>query len=239
MTTAVIVQSGHNLASSDQLLSALTAHARTLRETVHERDSKVIELTEMAAAKFGRPLRMFSDMSGMHLFHPAARGPSECAILTSRPIHRQTYLLLTDKKLDPHVTNRSADIFVDAVQPEDDDWFAMLHTPAHNDGLTGRSRAKLVYLDMLVGLKTWRMRTHGKVAIGADWNADPQHNKHVAAILAERFPHLAWAGDEHQKPTEGGRVIDGVLTNRVVIKPAETLGALPGFDHRGVLVVLG
>jgi hypothetical protein len=71
------------------------------------------------------------------------------------------------------------------------------------------------------------------VVLAGDWNLPPE-----LLVKVSPFKHLEWAGEKDQKPTEGGRVIDGFLTNLDVETPAKTLPMQPGFDHRAVLAVL-
>lgn len=236
MKTAVILQSGHNLASPDQLHRALTSHAERLEAV--DAGSRIIGLTEQAAHKFDNALEEFADESGWHLYHPNPRGPRECAFLSSRPIRRRTYLLLTDKTLDPKVTNRSAPLFVDAIRPQGDDWFAIWHSPAHNEGLRRGNRATRVWLDAWHGMKRWRMGVSGRPTIMGDWNADPNRPR-VLDVMTANFPRMKWAGEEDQRPTQGGRVIDGFLTRRRVVESARTLKRMDGFDHAPVFTVFG
>lgn len=234
--TGVIVQSGHNLATADQLTAALNNHIETLDNAVHPNSSKVILLTEQASGKFAQPLKDWAKAHSMHLYHPDVPGPKECAILSDRPIRHQTYFKLTNLALDPKVTNRKAPLYVVAVKPEGDDWIGVWHSPAHSDGLKPGNPMTRVYLSAVNGLKKWRMTVGGKPTIGGDFNARPGL---VRQVFAKKFPHMQWAGPADQKPTEGGRVIDGALTRRKVLEPAKTLPAQPGFDHKPVLIVLG
>lgn len=236
--TGVIVQSGHNTATADQLTAALTSHKKTLDRAVPDGASKVILLTEQAADKFAAPLTAWADANDMNVYHPTARGADECAILSSRPLKHQTYFKLTDLTLDPKVTHRTAPLFVIAAKPEGDDWIGVWHSPAHSDGLKPRIWATKVYLSALDGLKRWRMTVKGRPSIGGDFNADPNRDR-ILKILTAKFPRMHWAGEADQQPTEGGRVIDGLLTRRKVLRSAETLRRQEGFDHKPVLIVLG
>lgn len=237
MTTGVVVQSGRFTASPIQLQRVLDAHKDTLDAAVEDDDSKVILLTEMSPNKYDNELVDWADDFGWHLYHPTTSGPDECAILSSRPIRHQFYFLLTHLRLDPKVTNRTAPLFVTAAQVDRDGWFGVWHSPAHNEGLRPGNAATRVYRSALGGLKTWRMRLNGQVAIGGDWNADLRRDK-IRAVLTRRFPLMHFAGAAASAPTEGGRVIDGLMTTRRVVRKAETLRGHDGFDHRGVLVVL-
>ena len=238
MKTGAILQSGHNKATPDQLYRALVAHKQRLDDTVSPRDSKVVGLTEQAADKFDAPIREFCDETGMHFYHPARRGPNECALLSSRPIASRMSFRLNDKRLDPKVTGRSAPLYVVGFRPRGDSWFGIWHSPAHNGGLDPDNHATDVWLDAWRGMKRWRMRLEGKPTIMGDFNADP-NRAHVRDILLARFPKMEWAGTGRQRPTEGGRVIDGFVTRRRVLRRARTLPAMDGFDHRAVIVVLG
>jgi hypothetical protein len=77
----------------------------------------------------------------------------------------------------------------------------------------------------------------GKV-IAADFNVDLARGE-IRDRIGKDYPHMHWSWHPGQKPTEGGRVIDGFLTNLPIKTKAETLPRLPGFDHHPVFAVLG
>jgi len=234
--TGAILQSGRFTATPDQLTHALDAHKQRLDKL--DVGSRVILLTEMSPNKYDNTLADWADHNGWHVHHPVTTGPDECAILSQRPFRRQSYFLLTHLRLDKRVTNRTAPLFVTAAKPQGDDWFAVWHSPAHNQGLRPGNHATRVYRSALGGLKAWRMRIGGRPTLAGDWNADARR-KRVQDILLARFPKMQWAGTGKQRPTEGGRVIDGFVTRRRVIERARTLPAMDGFDHRAVICVLG
>jgi len=72
------------------------------------------------------------------------------------------------------------------------------------------------------------------VVLCGDWNLDLDRPA-VRAQLAKPYPRMKWAWSGEQKATQGGRVIDGALTNLKVAEVAVTLPAQPGFDHKAVL----
>lgn len=224
----LIHASGRFTATVDQLIAALDVYAA---------QADVITVTEVSPARFHRSgLLRWADQNGWHVHHTTGAGENECAILSRWPLARRKTFRLTPLTLK---TGRTAPIYLVAARIKDGPWIGVWHTPAHNDGLRPGLWPTRVYQTALTGLRQARMRMHGGgVAIAADWNLDLRRPS-VRAHLARPYPRMRWALTRHQTPTQGGRVIDGVLTNRQVIDPATTLPPEPGFDHRAVSVVLG
>jgi hypothetical protein len=181
-------------------------------------------------------MRVWAKRNGWHLWHPNRRGRNECAILSRRPLDHRRAFRLTGLTLK---AGRTAPLYLVAAHIKGGPWIGAWHTPAHNGGLRRGLWPTRVYMSALTGLRAARMRMHGGgVALAADWNLDLRRCD-VRAQLAKPYPHMQWGWTPGQKNTEGGRVIDGVLTNLPILEPSTTLPAQPGFDHRPVLTVLG
>jgi endonuclease/exonuclease/phosphatase (EEP) superfamily protein YafD len=191
----------------------------------------VITLTEVAGTDVSAALVLWAGAHGWHLYHPSGAGKSECAVLSKKPFGATKALRLTDLTLK---TGRTAPLYLIAAHIKGGPWVPVWHSPAHTHGLKPGLWPTRVYRSALAGLLAARMKLRGGgVILGGDWNLRPELLVKVAP-----FKHLTWAGAANQKPTEGGRVIDGFLTNLHVATPAVTLPAQPGFDHKAVLVVV-
>jgi hypothetical protein len=175
------------------------------------------------------------------MFHPLGRpGADECAVLSSVPLEDHAAYRLTDLHLTKATTNRTAPIVLTAAKLHDGPWLADWHTPAHNGGLDPSTWPAHVYDAALEGL---RVAVHdmgggdGKL-IAADWNVDLARGE-IRDRIGKDYPHMHWSWHPGQKPTEGGRVIDGFLTNLPIKQPAVTLPLEHGFDHHAVFAELG
>ena len=196
----------------------------------------VITLTEVAPKPLGAAILAWAKSNGWFFWHPGGRGPSECAILSRHRFDKRTAFRLSDITLK---TGRTAPLYLTAAHIKGGPWIGVWHTPAHNGGLKPSLWATRVYRAALVGLRQARMRMRGGgVVLAADWNLDLRRSM-IRAQLAKPYPAFRWALSVGQKPTLGGRVIDGVLTNLPVIRSAKTLPPQDGFDHRAVLTILG
>jgi hypothetical protein len=228
--------SGRFTATTEQLTAALDFYAGI---TSGGEDADVITLTEVSPDKYDAALIEWSEQHGWALHHPTIRGRDECAVLSRRPLDRRKAWRLTDLTLK---SGRTAPIYLVAAHLQDGPWFGVWHSPAHNMGLSHTGKAAFptrVYLSALTGLRAARLKMHsGGVVLAADWNLDLRRPD-IAARLAKPYPHMKFAVDAHQIPTDGGRVIDGVLTNLPIEATGSTLDAQPGFDHKSVLTVLG
>jgi endonuclease/exonuclease/phosphatase (EEP) superfamily protein YafD len=225
-TIAVIHASGKAskpAATGEQMTAALDAYAP---------QADVITLTEVAGAEMRTTLVAWAKANGWHLYHPPLLGQRECAILSRRPFTAARAHRLTDLTLK---TGRTAPLYLVSAHIKGTPWVGVWHSPAHNEGLKPGLWPTRVYRSALVGLRAARMKMRhgGGVVICGDWNLRPALLERVSPLK-----RLKWAGEVGQKPTEGGRVIDGVLTNLDVVTPAVTLPRQPGFDHRAVRVVL-
>lgn len=220
----VVHASGRFSATPSQLALALDNYSA---------QADVITLTEVA--KFGATLGQWARSRGWFLYHPDRPGMAECAILSNRQFDRTASHRLTDLRLK---VGRTTPMYLITARVKGGPWFGVWHSPAHNEGLKPGLWPTRVYLSALRGLRHARMRMHGGgVVLAADWNLDLRRTA-VRAQLAKPYPHMRWAWAPGQKSTEGGRVIDGVLTNLRVLSPARTLPAVPGFDHRAIIVTL-
>jgi len=222
----IVHASGRFDATDVDLAAALDAYAA---------DADVITLTEVAGIKLVAALVAWAADNNWHLYHPSAAGQRECAILSRTPFTTTKAQRLTDLTLK---VGRTSPLFLISAHVKGGPWVAVWHSPAHNEGLKRGLWPTRVYRSALAGLRVARMRLRGGgVAACGDWNLDLDRAS-VRAQLAKPFPRFKWAWARGQKPTLGGRVIDGVLTNLEVAEPATTLPAQPGFDHRAVAVVL-
>jgi hypothetical protein len=210
-------------ATSAQMTAALNTYAA---------DADVITLTEVAGIQMIAALVTWAAANKWHLYHPPNKGQRECAILSRKPLTAVKAHRLTDLTLK---TGRTAPLYLVSAHVKGGPWVGVWHSPAHNDGLKPGLWATRVYLSALAGLRAARMtmRHAGGVVLAGDWNLRPALLERVSPLK-----RLRWAGTADQKPTEGGRVIDGALTNLSVVTPAVTLPAQPGFDHKAVRVVL-
>jgi len=228
--------SGRFTATPAQLEAALDVYARTSDGGFA---ADVITLTEVSPNQYGVPLARWAARNGFELHHPKLRGRDECAVLSRQPLDRRKTWRLTDLTLQ---VGRTAPLYLVAAQLRDGPWFAVWHTPAHNGGLSTVGKSAFptrVYRSALTGLRAARLKMHrGGVVLAADWNLD-LHRPPIAAQLAKPYPLMHFGIDVDEAPTEGGRVIDGVLTNLPIVEKSVTLPAQPGFDHKGVLTVLG
>lgn len=236
MTLRHVHSSGRFTATTEQLTHALDVYAGI---TEGGNDADVITLTEVSPDKYNAALVNWSNEHGWALHHPTIRGRDECAVLSRHPMDRRKAWRLTDLTLK---VGRTAPLYLVAAHLQDGPWFAVWHSPAHNNALSHKGKAAFptrVYFSALTGLHAARLKMHrGGVVLAADWNLDLTRPE-MAGLLAKPYPHMKFALDAHQDPTEGGRVIDGVLTNLPVVATAKTLDPQPGFDHRSVLTVLG
>lgn len=221
--------SGRFTASPEQLVTALTLYATGYR-------ADVITLTEVSPDKYDEPLARWAVGAGWHLHHPTGPGRDECAILSrqrfeSRGVHRLTDLTLK--------VGRTAPIYLITAKVHDGPWFGVWHSPAHNGGLKPQFWATRVYLSALQGLRAARMTMRGGdgVVLAADWNLDLRRPL-IRDHLSKPYPHMRFASSRTSQPTNGGRVIDGVLTNLHIAHRSRTLPEQPGFDHAAVLTVL-
>jgi endonuclease/exonuclease/phosphatase (EEP) superfamily protein YafD len=210
---------------------AATAAQMTAALDTYAAEADVITLTEVAGLEMIAALVAWAADNKWHLFHPPYAGQRECAILSRAPITAAKAQRLTDLTLK---VGRKSPMFLISAHVKGGPWVGVWHAPAHNEGLKPGLWPTRVYRSALAGLRAARMKTRGGgVVICGDWNIRPALINRV-----NPFKHLKWAGAVGQKPTEGGRVIDGALTNFAIATPAVTLPAAPGFDHRAVLVVL-
>jgi hypothetical protein len=228
--------SGRFTATPAQLAAALDVFAATDAGGVA---ADVITLTEVSPNRYDLPLAEWAELNGFDLHHPKLRGRDECAVLSRLPIDRRKAWRLTDLTLK---VGRTAPLYLVAAQLHDGPWFAVWHSPAHNAGLSTVGKAELptrVYRSALTGLRAARLKMHrGGVVLAADWNLDLRRPE-IVAQLGKPYPRMHFGVDVDEAPTEGGRVIDGVLTNLPIVESSVTLPAQPGFDHKGVLTVLG
>lgn len=243
MATGVIVASGKVTATPDQLVAEIRHHVHTLEHRAPNARRLGILHTELSPDKYDEPLRDLVRDLGWWLFHPRGiPGADECAILSSVPFEDHAAWRLTELTLTKATTGRTAPICLVAAKMSDGGpWLADWHTPAHNGGLDPKTWPTKVYLSALEGLKVAsRDMGHtgdGKV-IAADWNVALERGE-VRDRLGKPYPHMEWSWHRGQAPTEGGRVIDGFLTNLPIRRRAETLPRVSGFDHHAVFSVLG
>jgi hypothetical protein len=241
VSTALIVASGKVTASAGQLYSALGHYAIALKRKAPRARRYAILVTEVSPDKFNKPLRAFAqNFGGWALFHPLGiRGADECAILSTIPFEDQQAWQLTDLHLTHATTGRTAPIALTGAKPRNGPWLADWHTPAHTGGLDPRTWPTHVYLSAREGLKRAREDMGGGdgVVLAADWNIRLESGP-VRDRLGKPYPNMEWSWHPGQEPTEGGRVIDGFLTN-LPIRRVETLPREPGFDHHPVFALLG
>lgn len=220
-------KSSHPSATSNQLARALTTYFLDYR-------ADVITLTEMS--RMDLALRNWAVQYGCKVYHPTGWGKSECAILSRAPLKSQHTSRLSSLTLR---TARVAPLYAVAAQLQDGPWFSVTHLPAHTGGLDPREWSTRVYISALSGWHTARLQMRGGgVVMAADWNLALELAKN-RKLLARPYPGMSWGWHPQQESTQGGRVIDGVLTNRPIKSPSRTLPVQPGFDHRAVLTVLG
>jgi hypothetical protein len=241
MSTGLVVASGKVTASPAQLQHAIRSHVKTLHRMAPHADRYGILLTEASPDKYNEPLRQVVEDLHWWLFHPLGRpGADECAVLSSVPLEDHATYRLTDLHLTKATTNRTAPIVLTAAKLQHGPWLADWHTPAHNGGLDPHTWPTHVYDSALEGL---RVAVHdmgggdGKV-IAADYNVDLARGE-IRDKIGKDYQHLHWSWHPGQKPTEGGRVIDGFLTNLPIRQPAVTLPREHGFDHHAVFSELG
>jgi hypothetical protein len=241
VSTGLIVASGKVTASPDQLAHALGHHVQTLEQKAPHAKRLGMLLTEVSPDKYNEPLRDCAHDLGWWLFHPqGVRGADECAVLSSVPLEEHAAWTLTDLHLTKATTGRTAPITLVGAKQRNGPWLADWHTPAHNGGLDPKTWPTKVYDSALEGLQVARRHMRGPdgLVIAADWNVDLARGE-IRHRLGEPYPHMTWSWHPGQSPTEGGRVIDGFLTNLPIKTKAETLPRLPGFDHHPVFAVLG
>lgn len=241
MSTALVVASGKVTATPGQLDHSLNHYAELMAHQAPHATRHGILVTEVSPDKFNRPLRNFANDLGWWLFHPqGVRGADECAVLSSVPLTDHATWVLTDLHLTKATTNRTAPIALTGAKMRNGPWLSDWHTPAHTGGLDPGTWPTHVYLSALEGLHRARQDMGGGdgVVLAADWNIDLDRGE-VRDRLGKPYPQLHWSWHRGQKPTEGGRVIDGFLTNLPIRHAAETLPKQPGFDHHAVFTVLG
>jgi hypothetical protein len=241
VSTGLIVASGKVTASPDQLAHALGHHVQTLEQKAPHAKRLGMLLTEVSPDKYNEPLRDCVHDLGWWLFHPqGVRGADECAVLSSVPLEEHAAWTLTDLHLTKATTGRTAPITLVGAKQRNGPWLADWHTPAHNGGLDPKTWPTKVYDSALEGLQVARRHMRGPdgLVIAADWNVDLARGE-IRHRLGAPYPHMTWSWHRGQAPTEGGRVIDGFLTNLPIKTKAETLPRLPGFDHHPVFAVLG
>lgn len=195
----------------------------------------VITLTEMGHSHAA--LVRWADRSGWHLWHPVGPGRSECAVVSREPLIDKSADRLTPLRLR---SARSAPLYAATAKVQDGPWFSVTHTPAHNGGLSKSGKyawPTRVYISVAAGWHAARRRMRGGVVLAADWNLDLRRVK-VRRRLSRPYPRMKWGWHPGQGTTEGGRVIDGILTNVPIVAHSRTLPPQPGFDHRPVLTVL-
>jgi hypothetical protein len=199
----------------------------------------VITLTEVSPAHYATALLDWSTANDWHLWHPRVGNADECAILSREPLDKRAAWRLSDL---PIPGRGGAKVYLIAAHVKGGPWIGVWHTPAHNEGLSKVGKAATptrIYLAALTRLHALRLRMHGGgVVFCADWNLDLRRQP-VRARLAKPYPRMTWGWTPGQKNTEGGRVIDGVLTNLPILEHSVTLPAQPRFDHRAVRTVLG
>ncbi len=236
MTLRHVHTSGRFDATPSQLANALNTY---VGEGPGGFGADVITLTEVSPNQYDQPLRAWAGRHGFELHHPTLRGRDECAVLSRRPIEKRKAWRLTDLTLK---VGRTAPLYLVAVKLRDGPWFAVWHTPAHNMGLSTFGKAAVptrVYRSALTGLRHSRLKMHhGGVVLAADWNLDLRRPE-ILLQLARPYPFMHFGIGAHEDPTEGGRVIDGILTDLPIMEKTMTLPAQSGFDHRSVLTVLG
>jgi hypothetical protein len=241
VSTGLVVASGKVTASPEQLRRALHNHVRTLERKAPHADRYGILVTEASPDKYNDPLHEFAQEHRWWMFHPLGMpGADECAVLSSVPLEDHAAYRLTDLHLTKATTNRTAPIVLTGAKLHDGPWLADWHTPAHNGGLDPKTWPTHVYDSALEGL---RVAVHdmgggdGKT-IAADFNVDLARGE-IRDRIGKDYPHMHWSWHPGQKPTEGGRVIDGFLTNLPIKQAAVTLPLEHGFDHHAVFAELG
>jgi hypothetical protein len=224
-------KSSHPAATEANLAAALTYFV-----TDPHVMADVITLTEMGRSHAA--LVRWTEKSGFNLHHPLGFGRSECAIISRQPLTHKRADRLTPLRLR---SARSAPLYAATAKVQDGPWFSVTHTPAHNGGLdpTGKTAwPTRVYTSLASGWRVVRMKMRGGgVVLAADWNLDLRRAK-IRRRLARPYRRMKWGWHPSQGSTEGGRVIDGVLTNVPIVSHSTTLPAQPGFDHNPVLTVL-
>jgi hypothetical protein len=248
VSTALIVASGKVTASPDQLASALRHHhVKTLKEKAPKAGASLRGPRHRGGTgqvQRADPRRSRHDRRLVGSVPPPGRSPAadECAILSSVPLedHRARGKL-TDLHLTRATTGRTSDrSSLTAAKMHDGPWLADWHTPAHNGGLDPKTWPTKVYESALEGLHVARREMRGPdgLVLAADWNVDLARGE-IRDRLGHPYPHMTWSWHRGQAPTEGGRVIDGFLTNLPIRHKGETLPSRPGFDHHPVFAVLG
>lgn len=240
MSTGLVVASGKVTATPGELVDAVHHYAAVLQRKAPDARRYGITLTEVSPDKFNKPLRNVANDLDWWLYHPlGVPGADECAILSSVPFTDHKSWVLTDLRLTKATTNRTAPIALTGAKMRNGPWLADWHTPAHNGGLDPSTWPTHVYLAALDGLKHARRDMGGGdgVVLAADWNVRLERGE-IRDRLGDPFPHMRWSWHHGQAPTEGGRVIDGFLTN-LPIRDVETLPRRHGFDHHAVFAVLG
>lgn len=217
--------SGKWSATPGELRAALNA-------IVDEHGADVITLTEVQPEDLGRAIREWCAGHGWHLQHPKVKGAAECAILSRLPLVARRRRQLT--KLGLRI-GRKDPTFLVSAHVVGWGWFSVLHTPAHTGGLRrfGRYRwPTRVYYSILetLAIVQLRMRMHWTVLMDA--NLDLRRPV-IRSLFGRVFPGLQVINPIDQQITEGGRVIDGGVTNLRVLS-CVTGSRLDGFDHRPV-----
>jgi hypothetical protein len=227
-----MIAPGKVTANSDQLLHAMDGRMHMLRVKAPKAVNRIILSTELSATKYNKPLQNWCDDHEKHLYHPLRSGADECCVISDLPFDDHLSMKLTDMHLTKATTNRIADIYFDGAHVKDGGWFGDWHTPAHNGGLALHNHPADVYRSALHGLKDAATHMHGKKFIAADYNVALDRQEMRDAV-GQDFPNLKWTWHPGQKGTEGGRVIDGAMTNMTIITKAETLmRPWPGLDHK-------
>lgn len=194
--------------------------------------ANVITLTEVSPPGLRAPIAHWAASNHWHVYHPPRAGQNECAVLTREPFVETHAYLLTPLQLR---VGRTAPIYLICARLAGGPWFAVWHTPAHTYGWRPGVWATRVYMSALRGLRVARLRLrgHGLVLV-ADWNVD-LHRQAVRDKIGGPYRRLHWAVGDNQAPTLGNRIVDGVLTDLLIVRKSITLSARLGFDHRPIL----
>lgn len=208
----------------------------------------VITITEVSELRV--VLAAWAKINDWQVWHPKGYGPSENAILV-RPglkLSRKRARRLTKRILSGH---RKAPLYAtlgDVSRPKIKGKFriAVTHTPAHVTGPGGLrpgndSKAYRAVLRTLnkIGLKVGQ---HTRRVFAADWNLDfgLEWVQELYAISFGRDTVPVWTtsnSDGH--PThDGGRTIDGVITDAEIVRDPRVLPGQPGLDHAAAITDL-
>lgn len=191
---------------------------------------EIIRLTEVSSPKFRKPLEAWAKANNFHIYHPRRSGANECAILAKNKISRRFSWQATKFALK---VGRKAPTWVVSCRVDGAGQCFVLHTPAHNDGLKKGLWPTRVYYSIIDSIK--RRIKFKRETWSADFNVDLRRDNFKGEIEHNWFRGLTLAVSKNQKPTEGGRVIDGFATTDEVVQSGVTETAIPGgqkhLDH--------